>query len=352
MPSRAARRSASAERRAASGPDAAPTATTTVGTPERSSAVSGTKRVNGFSMRRKKSSSSASCSAAASASGSGAGRGRARSRAHRPAATPRAAPPPRRSGPDASRADDAPHAAPARRNGTCSSASAATRARSRRRGAGRATRLVGDHGARLARMGAAKASAATAPPLLVDHVRRPTTDRIDERRQIVRLDLRRHGERRVVDRAGAEPMGVVRHDGVVAGELVGDGGERRRRHRLADHQQERTAAADLVVEATSGHVEGGGRGCRGGGADDGLQGVRAVGRTLIRAARRELIAATAAARRAGRAGTKRGRPRTGGRRRRRTTRAGRRRDRRRGRWPPTSGHRRRRPAHRPGGSTP
>lgn len=78
----------------------------------------------------------------------------------------------------------------------------------------------------------------------------------EQPRKVVRACLRCAVPVGIVDRAAVDPPRVGREHGVVDGEQVGKGRERRGIHRGSDEHHRRTFAADLVVQAPIGNPKG------------------------------------------------------------------------------------------------
>lgn len=80
-------------------------------------------------------------------------------------------------------------------------------------------------------------------------------DVLDERREIIGALLGTGALRAVVQDAPFDPARVGGEDGVIGGELVGEGSEGVGIHRRADQDEQRSLAAELVVQTDIGEVE-------------------------------------------------------------------------------------------------
>ncbi len=94
-----------------------------------------------------------------------------------------------------------------------------------------------------------------------EHIRRLGAEIVENRGDVVGTQLGGGVLFGVIDRAACDAARVVGDDGVVACQRVGQWRELRRPHRRADDEQQRTGAANLVVQAGAGdgdRADGGG----------------------------------------------------------------------------------------------
>jgi hypothetical protein len=137
-------------------------------------------------------------------------------------------------------------------------------------------RLVRDQRAHPVRVAGDQGEPGDGAAAAAEHVRRGGAEGAEDRGDVVGPQLRRGVLLRIVEGAVRDPPRVRGDDRVVGGHGLGQRRELGRRHRGAENQQQRTRAADLVVQVRAGDIEGAGRG------HGVLLGGCFVGRTAIR----------------------------------------------------------------------